>query len=224
MTGNELGAAAMREFSRDDIIAHRFTSGRRRGYDTLEVDGYLERLAEYVGWMQGELARHRATERTALDVLQQAQRVADETVAAAQRDAEALRQNAAAALESAQQDAAAALESAQQDASSTRDAARTEADRTLLSAQVQAESAVERSRSQIAELEAAGAERLDEVNRLIVELRRSAAECALDFRSAGSRLLEMADHFEFEFHAPGEAIAVHNDESVDFGEESVGVA
>ena len=91
----------MRGFTRDDIIAHRFTSGRRKGYDTLEVDGYLERLAEHVGWMQTELAKHQATERSALDVLLQAQRVADETVAAAQRDADTLRRNAECGLENA---------------------------------------------------------------------------------------------------------------------------
>ena len=84
----------MSEFSPEDIIAYRFTQGRRKGYDTLQVDSYLERLAVHVGHLQEELARHQATERTALEVLQHAQVVADETVAAAQREAETLRRHA----------------------------------------------------------------------------------------------------------------------------------
>jgi DivIVA domain-containing protein len=193
----------MRGFTRDDIIAHRFTSGRRKGYDTLEVDGYLERLAEYVGWMQSELAKHEATERAALDVLLQAQRVADETIAAAQRDADTLRRNAECGLENARTDARAML-----------DAARADADRALLSARVQAETAVENSRAQIAELEAAGAARLEEVNRLVEDLRSTAAGTAAQFRSAGSHLGEMADHFEFELATRGGGV-VRADESAE---------
>jgi DivIVA domain-containing protein len=194
----------MRGFTRDDIIAHRFTSGRRKGYDTLEVDGYMERLAEYVGWMQTELAKHQATERSALDVLLQAQRVADETIAAAERDADKLRRNAASGLENARKDARALL-----------DEARADADRALLSARVQAEAAVENSRAQIAELEAAGAARLDDVNRLVEDLRSTAAGTAAQFRSAGSHLAEMADHFEFELATRGEGIGRRSDESAE---------
>ena len=210
MTDNDLGAAAMREFTRDDIIAHRFTSSRRKGYDTLEVDGYLERLAEYVGWMQTELARHQATERTALDLLHQAQRVADDTVAAAQRDADQLRQNAAAGLENARQDARAML-----------DAARAEADTTLLTARVRADTAIEQSQEQIAQLEAAGLARNKELDLVAEELRTSTAASAAELRAAGSRLVEMAEHFEFEAATRGEKIGVHNDRSIDRGEERV---
>jgi DivIVA domain-containing protein len=202
----------MQGFTRDEIIAHRFASGRRKGYDTLEVDGYLERLAEYVGWMQAELSRHQATERGALDVLLQAQRVADETVASAQCDAEKLRRNAAEGLENARKDAHAML-----------DAARADADRTLLSARVQAEADLERSRTQIAELEAAGAARVDEINRLIEDLRCCAAQQASEFRSAGSRLVEIAEHFEFELATRGEGIGTHDEESIDRSEERVEV-
>jgi DivIVA domain-containing protein len=138
----------VREFTHDDIIAHRFTSGRRKGYDTLEVDSYLQRIAEYVGWMQQELVRHQATERTALDLLHKAQCVADETIETAERDAEKLRRNARVGLENARKDARAVL-----------DAARADADRALLSARVQAEDDLERGRAQIAELEAQEATR-----------------------------------------------------------------
>jgi DivIVA domain-containing protein len=200
-------------FTRDDIIAHRFTSGRRKGYDTIEVDGYLERLAEYVGWMHAELARHQATERIALDVLQQAQRVAADTVAAAQDDAEKVRRKAASGMENARKDARAML-----------DAARSEADRTLLSARVQADAALERSRLQIADLEAAGMARSDEVNRLVEELRGSAVQSAAELRATGSRLVAMADHFEFEFAPRSEQIELRFDESVDLAEERVEVA
>jgi DivIVA domain-containing protein len=203
----------MQELSRDDIIGHDFTRARRKGYNPLEVDGHLERIAEYVGWMQAELARHRASERTALEVLQQAQRVADETMATAQRDAEKLRRNAAAGLENARRDARSML-----------DAARAEADSTLLSAQAQAESAIEQSSSQVAEFEAAGLARLDEANRLVEKMKISAAECASDFRSAGSRLIEMADQFESEFDAPREGIGMHDDVAVELDEPRVEVA
>ena len=203
----------MHHFSREDIVAHRFTRRRRKGYDTVEVDGYLERIAEYVGWMQEELGRHQASERTALDVLQQAQRVADETVAAAQSEADKLRRNAAEGLENARRDAR-----------STLDSARAEADRTLLSAQVQAESAVERSRSEIVELEAAGAARLESVNRIVEELRRATAECTADFRSAGSRLVEMADQFEFRFDACAVGIEAPREAPVQLAEERVELA
>jgi hypothetical protein len=72
-------------------------------YDTtLEVDSYLQRIAEYVGWMQQELERHQATERTALDLLHKAQCVAYETIEAAERDAEKLRRNARVGLENAE--------------------------------------------------------------------------------------------------------------------------
>jgi DivIVA domain-containing protein len=188
----------VREFTHDDIIAHRFTSGRRKGYDTLEVDSYLQRIAEYVGWMQQELARHQATERTALDLLHKAQCVADETIAAAERDAEKLRHNARVGLENTRNDARAVL-----------DAARADADRALLSARVQAEDDLERSRTQaeadldraraqIAELEAASAARLDDVERLVNALNSYVADSAERIRSTGSRLVDVAEHFEYE--------------------------
>jgi DivIVA domain-containing protein len=202
----------MQGFSRDDIIAHRFTTGRRKGYDTVEVDSYLERLAEYVGWMQTELAKHEAPERGAIDVLLQAQRVADETVAAAERDAEKLGRNAATGLENARQDARTML-----------DAARADADRTLLSARVQAEAELERGRTQLAELEAARAARQDEFNQLVEDLRSSAAGIAAQFRSAGSRLAEMADHVEFELAAQRDELGQHDNESVERNEERVEV-
>lgn len=212
MSGIESGERHMQEFSRNDIVNHRFTSGRRKGYDPLEVDGYLERLAEYVGWMQGELARRQASERTALEVLQQAQRVADETVATAQRDADKLRQ-----------DTEIDVEEARQEAHSMLDAARAEADHTLLSARAQAESATEQARSQLAELEAAGQARLEEANRLVERMTTSAAVCASDFRSAGSRLIEMADQFESEFDAPCDQIHASDDVVVDLHETRVEV-
>jgi DivIVA domain-containing protein len=192
----------MRQFTRDEIIAHRFTSGRRKGYDTIEVDSYLERIAEYVGWMQRELSRHQATERTALDVLHNAQCVADETVATAEREAEQLRRNAAEGLENARKDARAML-----------DAARADADRTLLSARVHADAAIERSNAQAADIEAAAVARTKEHERIVDELRASTTRSADELRSAGTRLVEMAEHFEFELATRGEVIG--DEDSVD---------
>jgi DivIVA domain-containing protein len=192
VTEAEQAGEEMQELSRDDIIGHRFTSGRRKGYDPVEVDAYLERLAEYVGRMQAELARHQASERTALEVLQQ--------------------------------NAADGLENARRDARSLLDAARAEADSTLLSARARAESAIEQGRTQIAELEAAGLARLGEARRLVEKMSNSAAECASDFRSAGSRLIEMADQFESEFDALREDVGLHDDSAVELDEPRAEVA
>lgn len=203
----------MQDFNRDSIIAQRFTSARRKGYDTLEVDAYLERVAEYVGWMQGELAKHQATERSAIDVLLQARRVADETIAVAERDAAKIQRNAKDGLENARQDARRML-----------DDARAEADRALLSARAEAEAALERSRARIAELEAAATDRANEYNQLLERLRISVTESASDLRSAGSRLFEMADQFQFEVATKSEPIALDDDGSVDLRGNPVNVS
>ena len=185
----------MSEFSPAEIVSYRFTRGRRKGYDTLQVDGYLTRLAEHVARLEAELARLRTTERAALEVLQQAQVVAADTVAAAERDADSLRQNAKDGLENARRDASATL-----------DAARAEADKTLLAARAQAEAAIEHKQLQISELEAARAARRNEFEHIVEELRESAAQSATELRSAGERLVEMAEHFEFELATGGEVI------------------
>lgn len=103
------------------------------------------------------------------------------------------------------------------------DAAHADADRALLTARVQAESTLERSRLQIAELEAAGLARSNEFNRLVDELRSAAAGSASELRSAGSRLAEMADHFEFELATRGEGIGGGDHGSVGLLEERVEV-
>jgi len=202
----------MSEFSPEDIIAYRFTQGRRKGYDTLQVDSYLERLAVHVGRLEEELARHQATERTALEVLQHAQVVADETVAAAQREAEQLRRHAREGLENAKKDAHAIFNAAQADA-----------DRTLLTARVQAEAAIERGQAKVAELEAAGVARTKEYDLIVDELRMSAAQTAGELRSAGVRLVGMAEHFEFELATRGEIVETRTDDPVELSERPVQV-
>ena len=147
MNPNEGSAGQMREFTSDDVVAHRFATGRRRGYDTLEVDEYLEHVAEYIGRLRAELDQFRATERVALDVLHHAQRVADETVTAANRDAEAVRRRTKAGLDGARAAARRML-----------DEARAEADRIVAPAQGRAEAALDESRARISELEAAAAD------------------------------------------------------------------
>lgn len=193
----------MSEFSPEDIVAYRFTRGRRKGYDTLQVDGYLERLAAHVRRLEDELARHQATERAALELLQQAQVVADETVDAARREADQLRQNATAGLDNARADARSMLGDA-----------RAEADRTLLSARVEADTAIEQGHARIAELDAAGAARTKEYERVVHELRRSAAASADELRAAGSRLVKMAEYFESELAPRSETNDAHGDQSV----------
>lgn len=194
----------MGEFSPDNIVAYRFSSGRRKGYDTLQVDGYLTRLAEHVGRMEEELARLQGTERAALEVLQQAQIVADGTLAAAQRDADQIRQNATDGLENARKDARATL-----------DAARAEADKTLLAARVEAEAEAERSQANFAAVEAAGNERANELDQLVEELKASAAQSSAELRSAGARLVEMAEHFEFKLATSGEQLEAPSAEELD---------
>ena len=202
----------MSEFSPEQIIAHRFTRGRRKGYDTLEVDGYLERLAVHVSRLEEELARHQATERTALEVLQHAQVVADETVAAAQREADTLRQHARKGLENTKKDAHAIFNAAQADA-----------DRTLLTARVQAETEIERGQAKVAELEAAGAARAKEYDLVVEELRTSAAQSAGELRAAGAQLAKMAEHFEFELATRGEIADPRSAEQLVFDERPLQV-
>jgi DivIVA domain-containing protein len=185
----------MRQFTQEGINSHRFTSRRRKGYDTLEVDMYLEHLAEYVDWTQVELARHQATERTALDMLRNAQCVADDTVAAARRNAERVLREAVEGTELARTEARRTL-----------DDARAEGDRIVLSAQVRAESEVECSRSQIAELEVAGMERSMELEQVAAELKNSVAESTAELRFVGLRLLEVAERYDVEFTARDEVI------------------
>lgn len=193
----------MSEFSPAEIVAYRFTPGRRKGYDTLQVDGYLTRLADHVARMEAELTRLRTTERAALEVLQQAQVIAAETVAAAERDADILRQNAKDGLENARRDASATL-----------DAARVEADKTLLAARVQAEAAAEHHQLQISELEKARAARTNELEQIDEELTESATQSARELRSVGQRLVEMAEHFEFRLATGGEVIDAPDDGSL----------
>ena len=202
----------MAEFSPAEIIAHPFRVTRRKGYDTLQVDDYLTRLAEHVARMQAELTRYQKTERAALDVLQHAQRVADETMAAARLDAETLRQNATDGLENARNDAAATL-----------DAARAEADNALLSARVQADAAIERGEAQLLEIEAAGTARTSEFGTLVDELRCSATQSATELRSVGERLVEMAEHFELRLAADGAVVDAHDDKRIDLDEKRVEV-
>ena len=200
----------MGEFSPENIVAYRFSTGRRKGYDTLQVDGYLQRLADHVGRLEAEVDRLQSSERAALEVLQQAQHVADETVAAARREADTLTQNARDGLENARKDALATV-----------DAARVEADKMLLSARSKAEAVVERSQAQVSEIEAAGEVRANEYGEIVGELRDSAARSATELRSAGQRLVEMAEHFEFEFATNGENIDAADSEPIDLDEERV---
>ncbi len=90
----------MREFTREEIIANRFAQARK-GYDPMAVDEYLEHLAEYVGWLRSELARHQGNERAAIELLSNAQRVADEKLMAAALSADGRRATAEAELAAA---------------------------------------------------------------------------------------------------------------------------
>jgi DivIVA domain-containing protein len=235
MIGNARGAEGMREFTHEGINSHRFTSRRKKGYDTLEVDMYLEHLAEYVGWTQAELARHQETEQTALDLLRNAQSVAGETVAAARRNAEQVLRETAEGVElsrtearltlddaraeadetmvvarrSAEQvlrEAEVGVELARTEARRTLDDARAEGDRIMLSAQVRAESEVECIRSQIAELEVEGMERSMVLEQVAAELKNSVAESTAELRFVGLRLLEVAERYDVEFTARDEVI------------------
>lgn len=193
-------------------IAPNFTVRRWRGYDTAQVDSYLKRLSEHVGRMEARLSELQATEQAALDVLSQAQRVAAETVAEAERRAETLRQQAEIGLANAKKDAFATL-----------DAARIEADKTLLSAREQADAAIEHSRSQVSRLEAVGAARAQEFEHIAEEVRGSASQAAAELRSAGQRLVEMAEHFERELAAGGAEADAPRQEVIDFGDAAVSI-
>lgn len=173
----------MREFTREAIIANHFGQARR-GYDPIEVDEYLEDLAEYVGWQRAELARLQGNECAALELLRNAQRVADEKLMAAALGADQRRAAGEAELAAARAEAGRLLE-----------AARCESDRIVASARSQAVTIEEESR-----------ERLAAIEQLVDQLSRFVNDSAMDLRAGGARLLEVADGFQFELTARSESL------------------
>ena len=101
--------------------------------------------------------------------------------------------------------------------------ARADADRALLTARVQAEAAIERSQAQVADLEAAGRTRTKQYEQIVDNARRSAGQSAAEFRSAGARLIELAEHFEIELASRDEQIEIADDDSIEHRENFVDV-
>lgn len=202
----------MREFTSDDVVARRFSTGRRRGYDTMEVDEYLEHLAEYIGRVRGELARHEATERAALDVLHHAQRVADETLATATRDADEVGRRAKAGIEGARTAARRML-----------DDARVEADRILASAQERAESMLDEGRSRLAGLEVAAAARTAELDAVADEVNRRVTETVASLRTQGNQLVERANRLELEAATRFDRLDLRDLEVIDLRDDSIDI-
>ncbi len=186
----------MREFTSEEIIATRFGQARK-GYDPIAVDEYLEHLAEFVGWLRSEVTRHKDNEGAALELLRNAQRVADEKLLAAALCADERRGTAEVELAAARQSAARMLE-----------AARADGDRIVSSARSTALAIEEESRTRVAELEATARERLTAIERLVTEMSQFVNDTAGDLRMGGTRLGEMADRFQFELTARSESFDV----------------
>lgn len=180
----------MREFTREEIIASRFDRARR-GYDPMSVDEYLEDLAEYIGWLRTELAQHRRNEGAALELLRNAQRVADEKLVAAALGVDQYRAVADAELS----------------------AARAESTRLVESARVEGGRLVAAARSRAAEIERESHERLAMIEQIAEGMSEFVNTTAIDLRSGGSRLQEIADGFQFELTARSESF--DGDETVD---------
>ena len=79
----------------------------------------------------------------------------------------------------------------------------------------QAEAEVERSQANFAAVEAAGNERANELDQLVEELKASTAQSSAELRSAGARLVEMAEHFEFKLATGGEQLDAPSADELD---------
>ena len=176
----------MRTFTPEQVLAHRFSSARHKGYDTIAVDGYLEQLAEYIGRLHGELALRQTSERSALELLQNARRSADRALLAAALTADQIRQAASAELAEAQAEAGRLLEHA-----------REEAERIAAEARCEARRSLEQNQARIVALDQSAHARQQELQSMVDDLTRFVTESAFDLRSGASRIAEVADQLQF---------------------------
>lgn len=100
--------------SHQQIAAQRFEKSRR-GYDTAEVEQFLLRVAMHVESLEKQLAQ-RATDKTALDLLKNAERIAHDTRLGAEIDANRERSAAAGEVEQARLTAAGIVEDGRSEA------------------------------------------------------------------------------------------------------------
>lgn len=162
----------MTAIGRQEIIEHRFET-LWRGYDKAEVNTFLALVADHVEWLQNELAGQ-ATDRTALDLLKKAERIAADTRLSAEIDAARERDVAAKELDDARLTATALIEQGQ-----------AEATRIVGEAHAQAVAIHQTAAQQTTDMRLQ-AEKIGEFIK----------DSVTDLRLGASRLNELASHFE----------------------------
>ena len=184
-------------FSPQQITDHRFEK-RRRGYDTAAVDQFIEDVARHVERLQNELAGQ-ATDRTALDLLNNAERIARDTRLGAEIDANRERETAARELDQARLVAAGLTDDGRSEAARIVREAEAEAGRIVTKANAHAGAIHQTATRQSAELR----QKMQEVSEFITE-------SAADLRLGASRLVETADRFESELTTRNKAVVQHD--------------
>ena len=193
----------IRGFTREEIIATHFGSVSRRGYDPMAVDEYLEHVAEYVGWLRNELARHQGNEGAALELLRNAQRVADEKLMAAALGADERRAAAESELLAARSEAGRLLGALGPTATKW---SRRHRDPGCWSSRRRAGSVWARSRLLLVGVLLKGHGTAWWPMR-----SHCVSDTAIDLRTGGNRLQAMADQFQFDLTARSESFDVGDD-------------
>lgn len=67
-----------------EIVSHQFSQVRRNGYDPIEVDVFLERIATVIDQLNAEANERRGAEFKAVELLHHAQEVADRIIRTAE--------------------------------------------------------------------------------------------------------------------------------------------
>lgn len=118
----------MSEYSGADILARRFQVCRRKGYDTIEVDLFLEEIAGYVDELRSGLDEAQTTEFTAMAMLKGARQAADEVLMGSAVAASSVHEELKQQRANAEDEARTIVSGAQEIATDIVDKARAEAD------------------------------------------------------------------------------------------------
>ena len=169
----------MRQFTPTEIITHRFAESRRRGYDTLAVDQYLEELAEYMGHLHRQVEAPVNDELSTRQVIANAHQVADDVFREATDRAASELELARAEIEQVRRDAQCAAASV------------------VATAQRQAQRILDDAFARAQTVERDASARLRDLDRMAGELARFVDNSTAELRSKASQMQEMADQLQF---------------------------
>lgn len=169
----------MTAVSRQDIVGTRFEK-RRRGYDPEAVDEFLRGIAQHIEELETQLAGQ-ATDKTALDLLKKAERIAHDTRLGAEIDANRERATAAGELEQARLTAAGIVQDGKNEAARL----------------------IDEANAQAAAIHQAAALQSSGMKQDAAKVGEFITESAGDLRLGARRLAAMADQFEAELAKRG---------------------